>query len=76
MVGEESIFDFSDVPLALDESAFESLDVTFAQEDDRPRVSDQAEASRLPIRLLFGNKYFETLSVWSIDYASRSLIKK
>ena len=67
MVGEESIFDFSDVPLAFDESAFESLDVTFARENHRPRVPDQAEDSRSSIHLLLRNKCFETsLSVWSI----------
>ena len=34
MVGEESIFDFSDVPLAFDESAFEYFGVTLAREED------------------------------------------
>ena len=52
--------DFSDVPLAGEETASELLDVTLAREDDRPRVPDQAEDSRLPIRLLLRNKYLET----------------
>ena len=52
--------DISDVPLAGEETASELLDVTLAQEDNRPRVLDQAEDSRLPIRLLLRNKYFET----------------
>ena len=46
MAGEESIFDFSDVPLAFDESTFELLDVTLARKDNRPRAPDQAEDSR------------------------------
>ena len=67
MIGEESISDFSHVPPVFDESTFESLDVTFARENHRPRVPDQAEDSRSPIHLLLRNKYFETsLSVWSI----------
>ena len=52
--------DFFDVPLAGEETASELLDVTLAQEDDRPRVPDHTEDSRLPIRLLLRNKYFET----------------
>ena len=48
------------MPLAYEESAFELPDVTLAREVDRPRVPDQAEGSRLPIRLLLRNKYFET----------------
>ena len=67
MVGEGSIFDFSDVPPAFDESAFESLDVTFAREDDRPRVPDQAEDSRSPIHLLLRNKYFETFLLFGLS---------
>ena len=31
--------------LALEESAFELLDVTLAREDDRPGVPDQTEAA-------------------------------
>ena len=52
--------DFSDVPLAGEETASKLLDVTLAREDDRPRVPDQAEDSRSPIHLLLRNKYFET----------------
>ena len=33
------------MPLAYEESAFELLDVTLAQEDDRPGVPDQTEVA-------------------------------
>ena len=52
--------DLSDVPLAGEETASGLLDVTLAREDDRPRVPDHTEDSSLPIRLLLGNKCFET----------------
>ena len=39
------------------------FDVPLAQEDDHPRVPDQAEDSRLPIRLLLRNKYLKLLTV-------------
>ena len=68
--------DLSDVPLAGEETASGLLDVTLAREDDRPRVPDQAEASRLPICLLLRNKYFETFFCLVYQRVCRSLIKK
>ena len=53
LVGEESILDFSDVSLALDETASKSLEVTLARKDNHPRAPDQAEDSSSPIRLVF-----------------------
>ena len=52
--------DFSDVPLAGEETASGLFDVTLAREDDHPRVPDHTEDSSLPIPLLLGNKCFET----------------
>ena len=54
------------MPLAGEETASGLFDVTLAREDDRPRVPDQAEASRLPICLLFRNKYFETFILFGL----------
>ena len=52
--------------VALHESIFESLDVTFARKNHRLGVPDQAEDSRFYPSLI-RNKYFGTsLSVWSI----------
>ena len=59
--------DLFEVSLALEETASGLFDITLAQEEDCPRVPDQAEASRLFICLLSRNKYFGTFySVWSI----------
>ena len=52
--------DLSDVPLAGEDTASKLLEVTLAREDDRPRVPDQAEDSRISTRPLLRNKYFET----------------
>ena len=40
-------------------SSLDSADVSLAQEDYRPRVPDQAEESRLSIRLFSRNKYLK-----------------
>ena len=51
-------------------------EVLLAQEDDRPRVPDRAEAMRLPIYLLSRNKYFGTFySVWSSNEPTGRLSK-
>ena len=52
--------DLFEVSLALEETASGLFDITLAQEEDCPRVPDQAEASRLFICLLSRNKYFGT----------------
>ena len=62
--------------LALEESAFELLDVTLAREDDRPRVPDHTEDSSLPIRLLLRNKYFETFPLFGLSTMLPGLLSK
>ena len=52
--------DLSDVPLAGEDTASKSLEVTLARKDNCPRAPDQAEDSSSPIVSSLRNKYFET----------------
>ena len=45
--------DLFEVSLALEKTASGLLDITLAWKDYRPRVSDRAEATRLPVYLQF-----------------------
>ena len=59
--------DLFEVSLALEKTASRLLDITLAWKDYCPRVPDRAEATRLPIYLLFRNKYFGTFILFGLS---------
>ena len=62
-------WDFSDVTLAFEESAFKLLDVTLAREDDRPGVPDQTEAASFYVFVSYrpSNKSFLNLPLFGLS---------